>query len=136
VIVGEVKEGQVRLNPALRRAETISFALRRLGCCPEADVRAEARIIARCGQHQMSMPGHIPCSIRLVAFAGYRMATEHGVMTIALSHCAQFIAQRLREAQDVLAGSHFKDPVLAPFALQNKLAHAPAMDRAVEDRAT
>lgn len=55
----------------------------------------------------MSMAGHISCSIRLVAFAGYGMATEHGVMTIALSHCAQFIAQRLREAQDVLAGTPF-----------------------------
>ena len=32
VIVGEVKEGRTRLNPALRREETIAFALRRLGC--------------------------------------------------------------------------------------------------------
>src|SRR6266540_2147324 len=34
VIVGEVKEAEARINPALRRARTVAFALRRLGCCP------------------------------------------------------------------------------------------------------
>lgn len=35
VLVGEVKESEARLNPALRRRETLAFALRRAGCCPE-----------------------------------------------------------------------------------------------------
>jgi hypothetical protein len=125
IILGEVKEGRARLNPALRRAETIAFALRRLGCCPETQIAAEAQAIARTGQHEMYMTGLMYCRIRLVAFAGYGTATEPGVVTIPLSHCAEFIAERLHNARDVLAGTHFKDPILSLFALQEKLACAP-----------
>ena len=122
VIIGEVKEGRARLNPALHREETIVFALRRLGCCPEADVATEARVIAHTGQHEMAMPGQVRCRVRLVAFAGSGHASEHGVLTISLKHCAQFVTERLHEASDVLAGTQFKDPVLGLFALQGKLA--------------
>ncbi len=134
VIVGEVKEGQARLNPALRRAETIAFALRRLGCCPEAPVPAEARAIAHAGAHEMAMPGQVRCRIRLVVFAGHGHAPEPGVLLIPLSHCADCIFERLREGRDVLAGTQFKDPVLGLFALQDKLAHATGMDGDVGDR--
>lgn len=124
VIVGEVKEGQARLNPALRRVDTIAFALRRLGCCPEATVQAEAREIARVGAHEMIMPGQVRCRVRLVAFAGYGNVPEPGVLTVALGQCSQFIFDRLRAARDILAGTQFKDSVLALFALQDKLARA------------
>jgi hypothetical protein len=122
VIVGEVKEGHARLNPALRREETVAFALRRLGCCPEAEVSAQARAIARAGMHEMTMPGQVGCRLRLVTFAGYGYAPERGVLTVSLSHCVQFIRERLREARDVLTGTQFKDSVLGLFALQDKLA--------------
>ena len=128
VIVGEVKEGRARLNPGLRREETIAFALRRLGCCPEATVPAEARAIARAGAHHMTMPGQVRCRIRLVGFAGHGHTPEHGVLTVPLNHCARFIAERLRAARDVLAGVQFKEPVLGIFALQDKLAREADAD--------
>src|SRR5581483_7717534 len=130
VIVGEVKEGRARLNPALRREETIAFALRRLGCCPEATVQAEARAIARAGAHEMTMPGQVRCRVRLVGFAGYGNLPEHGALTVGLGHCAQFISERLRSAHDVLAGTQFKDSVLGLFALQDKLIYAEGIDDA------
>ena len=133
VIVGEVKEGRARLNSALRREETIAFALRRLGCCPETTVQAEARAIARAGAHEMTMPGQVRCRVRLVGFAGSGNLPEHGVLTVGLGHCAQFISERLRSARDVLAGTQFKDPVLGLFALQDKLAHPIGRDRGVDD---
>lgn len=121
LIIGEVKEGEARLNPALHRAETIAFALRRVGCCPEETVEAEARAVARDGIRDLAMPGRTPCRVRLVAFGGHGAASERGVLTLPLAHCAEHIAARLREYADVLAGGQLKDPVLGLFALQAKL---------------
>ena len=122
LIIGEVKEGQARLNPALLRAETVAFALRRAGCCPEEIVEMESRIVVQDGERLFTMPGGTPCRVRVVAFAGHGEASERGVRTISLAHCAAYIGQRLKEAEDVLAGAQFKDPVLSLFALQGKLA--------------
>ena len=132
MIVGEVKEGRARLNPGLRREETIAFALRRLGCCPEQAVPAEARAIARAGAHEMTMPGQVRCHVRVVGFAGHGHTPEPGVLTVPLNRCARFIAERLRAARDVLAGVQFKEPVLGIFALQDKLARKAGAD---DDRA-
>ncbi len=128
VIVGEVKEGRARLNPALRHEQTIAFALRRLGCCPETAVQAEARAVARAGVHEMAMPGQMRCRIRLVAFAGYGSLPERNMLTIELGHCVRFISERLRSARDILAGAQFKDAVLGILALQDKLARAPTSE--------
>jgi hypothetical protein len=128
VIVGEVKEGRARLNPALRHEETIAFALRRLGCCPEATVQAQARAIARAGVHEMTMPGQMRCRIRLVAFAGYGSLPERNVLTLELGHCVRFISEQLRSARDVLAGTQFKDAVLGLLALQDKVGRTPASE--------
>ena len=128
VIVGEVKEGQARLNRALRLPDTIAFALRRLACCPEPDVERVAAAIAREGARDMAMPGHTPCRVRLVAFGGAGRASERGVLTVPLAHCAEFISARLRAGADVLAGAQFKDPVLGLFALQAKIG-APDIPR-------
>ena len=138
LLVGEVKEGKARVNPALRRTETVAFALRRVGCCPEAKVDEQAWMIAQAGAKEMAMPGGLHCRVRLVAFAGHGSAAEpgghgehgvqgvqgvQGVHTISLAHCSEYISGRLREARDVLQGVHFKDPTLGLLALQEKLAH-------------
>jgi len=122
VIVGEVKEGKAQLNRPLQRVDTIAFTLRRVGCCPEEYVGEEAQRIARDGSHTFSMPGGMPCRLRLVVFAGRESVDEPGVLTIPLAHCAEFIRRRLGEARDVLAGIHFKDPILGLYALEEKLA--------------
>jgi hypothetical protein len=128
VLIGEVKEGAARLNPALRRAETVAFALRRVGCCPEDAVDEQARLIARDGERVLAMPGRVRCRVRLVAIGGHGTAVPVGVQTVSLAHCAQFIAERLREAHDVLAGAQFKDPVLGLFALQEKVTSYEARE--------
>jgi hypothetical protein len=126
VLIGEVKEGGARLNPALRRVKTISFALRRVGCCPEERVEAEARVIAQAGAAEMAMIGRVPCRVRIVAFAGHGLTGERGVLTIPLGHCAAFVRRRLREASEALAGVQFKDSVLGLLALEEKLARRGA----------
>ena len=129
VIVGEVKEGKAHINPALHRAETVAFALRRIGCCPEVMVDEEACIIAQGGEGRMTMAGGLPCMVRLVAFAGHGTVGEYGVHTVLLAHCAGFIAERLRDGRDVLSGTQFKDPVLGLLALQDKLSLQPGTPR-------
>ncbi len=121
VLVGEVKEGRARLNPALTRSQTVAFGLRRVGCCPEPEVEHTARRVVDEGSAWMQMPGGVPCRARLVAFAGYGMVDEPGMVTGPLAHCVEFITQRLREAREVAAGARFKDPVLGLFVLRAKL---------------
>ena len=121
VIIGEVKEGEAQLNPALLRAETVAFAIRRVGC-PVETVEMEARSIAEGGERHFTLPGRIRCLVRVVAFAGQGEVGKPGIRTISLAHCADFITRRLVEAEDVLAGIQFKDPVLSFLALQLKLS--------------
>lgn len=134
VVIGEVKEGQARLNPALRRADTAAFALRRVACCPDDQVEEEARAVVGAGQREFTMPGGMRCRARLVVFAGRGDAAERGVHTVTLRRRAEFIADRLREASDVLAGVQFKDPVLGLFALQHKLERGATPRQRHEER--
>lgn len=121
VLIGEVKEGQARLNRGLRRTETIEFALRRVGCCPEEDIADHARMILRNGHVKMEMPGGIPCRVRTIVFAGYGEAQDSGVKTVSLNTCEVFIRQRLSESRKILYGVQFRDSVLGLIALQEKL---------------
>ena len=121
VIVGEVKEGRAHLNPSLRRAETLAFALRRVGCCPEPRIPEEVQAILHAGRREMLMPGEVRCQVRIVVFCGSGESGEHGVQTVLLGHCWHFIEEKLRRAREALAGSHFKDPVLGLFLLHDKV---------------
>lgn len=121
VLIGEVKEGRARFNPALHRVDTIAFALRRVGCCPADRVEVEAGKIARTGSQEMLLPGGSRCRVRLVAFGSHGTARELGTRTISLSRCADYITERLRWSSDIMKGTQFKDPILGLFALQQKL---------------
>ena len=120
VIIGEVKEGRAEINPALRHQETIEFALRRLGCCPAAEVSKQAAVIAHRGSQEMGMDGR-RCRVRLVLFAGHGVAQSSHPFVVPLGRCIAFIQERMRLAPQALAGTQWKDPTLAMFALLTKL---------------
>lgn len=64
MIVGEVKEGAARFNPAMRDPLVLEAALARFGCCPDAHARdLTAKLLSR-GQ-VVTPAGH---SVRMVAF--------------------------------------------------------------------
>ena len=121
VVIGEVKEGEAQLNPGLRRRETVAFALRRVGCCPEDAVEREAEAVARAGRREMVMAGGLRCVVRLVAFAGRGGTARGASMTVPLRICAEAVIRRLQESKDVLAGTRLRDPVLEVLALGQKL---------------
>ena len=126
VIIGEVKEGHAELNPALHRQETIEFALRRLGCCPPAEVRKQAAAIARSGAQEMRMDG-LACRIHLVIFAGRSGDMHADLVIVPLARCVGFIQERMQFAPQAMAGVQWRDPTLAMFALLAKLrAKGPA----------
>ena len=125
VVIGEVKEGKAALNPALRRTETIAFALRRVGCCPEDRVDDEARIIARRGRREMALGAGLACVVRIVAFAGGHVRTTGADRTVPLDHCLASIAERLHRRGGALLGATFKDATLDLIALQEKLRTEP-----------
>ena len=124
LIIGEVKEGKARLNDALASEETIAFALRRVGCCPEEEIKDHARGIARGGTHAMNMAAGAECRGRLVVFAGKGEVATPGITTIALEHCADRIRERLHASGGLLLGAHFKDSTLALLALLEKVTTA------------
>lgn len=66
MIVGEVKRGRARFNPATRQPEVLAAALMRFGCCSPAEALALAQRLVRHGQARSSH-GHV---IRMVAFGG------------------------------------------------------------------
>lgn len=123
VIIGEVKEGRARLNPGLRRKETLAFALCRIGCCPEEEVEATAQHIAQRGSQNMEMPGYVPCHMRVVVFAGKGELAPKRYLTIPLSRCIQFIMQHLAENESVLRGVQFHESALSFLMLQQKLEY-------------
>ena len=83
VVIGEVKEGRARLNPGLRRQDTVAFALRRVGCCPEQLVEEQARAVVREGRREMVMAGGLRCVVRIVAFAGRGVGAPGAAATVA-----------------------------------------------------
>lgn len=125
VIIGEVKQGRAELNRGLRRNETVKFALRRTGCCPEAEIAEHARRIVRRGSATMPFPGGVKCQVRIVAFAGYGVEHDMRILTIPLAHCVSFVCNQLRAHAGELRTAQFREPVTGLLALLIKLGVDP-----------
>lgn len=129
LIIGEVKEGKARLNDALGRKETIAFALRRVGCCPEEELQGHARAIARGGRHAMIMGGGAECDARLVVFAGTGQVGTAGVTTVSLEHCIEHLRKRLHASGGLLLGAQFKDQTVGLLGLLEKVEQSQHRSR-------
>jgi hypothetical protein len=125
IIIGEVKQGRAELNRGLRRQETVSFALRRTGCCPEEHIAEHARRIVRRGSVRMTLPGGDTCQVRIVAFAGYGAEHDQRILTIPLAHCLHSVCSRLTNRDSGLRDAQFRDPTVGLLALMRKLGAEP-----------
>lgn len=117
MMVGEVKEGRAKLNPAVRDPDVLAVALARFGCCPgDRAVEAAEELLRRGSAH---LPvGH---RIRLVAFGGTGGGGGGPVdTTVSLGRVTEYLRSYLRKHWEVLRHAQFKDPTLGLLATLEK----------------
>jgi len=117
MIVGEVKEGAARFNPAMRDPVVLEVALARFGCCPAEHVRDLTRQLLTRG-HVVTPAGH---AVRMVAFGDIPDGGQQGAWTtVPMRHVVLFLRSHLREHWDVLRHAQIRDPALGVLALLEK----------------
>lgn len=117
MIVGEVKEGAARLNPALRDATTLEVALARFGCCPAEEAAGLSQLLLRTGRAGTGA-GH---EIRVVAFGSVSDSVRPGPWRIVpMRHVVEYLQQHLHEHWRVPRHAQIHGEGLAVLALMEK----------------
>ena len=117
MIVGEVKAGSARLDPAMRDATTLQVALARFGCCPAHEAGDVSRRLLRTGRAGTGA-GH---EIRVVAFGNASDSVRPSPWrTVPMSHVVEYLQQHLHEHWRVLRHAQIHDEGLAVLALMEK----------------
>lgn len=121
MIIGEVKEGRARFNPASRNPRVLGGALARFGCCMPEHVSGMVQELLRNGR-TTTRDGHV---LRMVAF-GMAGAAHAGRWTVVpLDHVVAFLRRHLHDHWGVLRHAQLKDTTLGLLALLEKAAAAP-----------
>jgi hypothetical protein len=122
MIVGEVKEGAARFNPATRDPAVLEVALARFGCCsPDQAAGLAARLLSR---GRVDAPGGH--AIRTVAFGAVPDTGSGGHWTtVPMGHVVDFLRSYLRDHWDVLRHAQIKDPTLGLLSLLEKWGSEP-----------
>lgn len=103
IIIGEVKEGPARMNPAMRDRGVLAAALRRFGCCPPERIEQVVEGLLREGEAE----SHCGQPIRMMAFGSLLgdLATkaESRFQTISMGNLIRFLKDYLNRHWDVLS---------------------------------
>ena len=117
MIVGEVKEGAARFNPAMRDPVVLAVALKRFGCCGAGDSRGLIQELLDRGQ-VIGPSGH---NIRMVAFGDAPEGNLPGAWTtVPMRHVVIFLQQYLRQHWEVFRHAPIKDTALGVLTLIEK----------------
>lgn len=119
MIVGEVKEGRAKFNPAARNPKVLATALARFGCCDVDEASTIVRELVKRGRVE-TQHGH---RIRMVAF-GSRTASNDRLAEreIAMGHMIGYLRNYLDENWEAFSKAQFKGEALAFLALLEKAA--------------
>ena len=113
MIIGEVKEGAARFNPAMRDPAVLQVALVRFGCCPPDHVQQVTRELLAHGR--ASVPGGH--SIRIIAFGDVQKNDPPAAWkTVAMRHVVQFLQTYLKAHWPVLRHAQIRDPAVGVLA--------------------
>jgi hypothetical protein len=116
MLVGEVKEGRVRLNAAARDPAVLRAGLTRFGCCTPEEAPQVVAELGRVG-HAKTHSGH---EIRLVAFGSILGEKPVGYTSISLGHVVAFLQDHLRRHWDIVRHVQTKEPVLGFLLMLEK----------------
>lgn len=121
MIVGEVKEGTPKLNPAMRDPAVLEAAFARFGCCAPADAPALVQELLTVGQ--VTAPeGHL---IRTVAFGNTAHPNRPGNWHIVpLEHILDYLREHLSRNWATVGRTQIKDDTLGLLALIEKAHRA------------
>jgi len=116
MIIGEIKEGRARFNPATRDPSVLRVALARFGCCPADHLdHVVAELLSR-GRAQTPV-GH---AVRMVAFGASAAPGNSRWHTVSLEHVVAFLRAHLQNHWPILRHAQLRDPGLAYLALLEK----------------
>ncbi len=116
MIVGEVKEGSARFNPAARDPRVLAAALVRFGCCPPESVADTVQDLLHRGAAQ-TPAGH---TVRMIAFGSTGTDRRRRHKVITMGHIVEFLRAHLRHHWRELGRTHLSQPALAFLALLEK----------------
>jgi len=122
MIVGEVKQGRIRFNPAARDPLVIAAALRRFGCCASDHTADVVRRLLQQGSARTPEGHHV----RMVAFgSGESTDRKTSYHVVTLERILAFLRGHLRDNWQYLAHAHLTQPALSLLALMEKLRKQP-----------
>lgn len=145
MIVGEVKQGRARLNPAMHDSRVLAAALARFGCCDRTDAPALTRRLLATGRVH-TPAGH---TVRIVAFgdtaahlnttqnqrpgsdvralpAHTRVGVPGADATVSMRHVVDFLQKHLAAQWPQARHTQFHDPALGVLAMLQKWADPPS----------
>lgn len=111
MLIGEVKEGRARMNPAAHDPDVIAAGLARFGCCEPEHAAHIAREVLHHGE-ALTHEGH---KVRLVVFSGHGGA-EGPYRVVHLGHVLDYLFDFLDEVWLEPGHTELKDPTLALLA--------------------
>lgn len=122
VVIGEVKEGQSRLNPPLRTREVLEAALWHSGGCMPADIDATVTSLLDTGEARAEHCHGGVQRIRLVAFGGTRPDEEKPhYRVVPLLDVLAFLRRTIADNPEVFGVLDVDDSALGMLLLLDKM---------------
>ena len=121
VIVGEVKQGPAKLNPAITRHEVLHHILGRLEWIYENGVATTVEDLQSSGSSESPGRSGAVIRTRLVAFGGYQ--GEPSLNTMPLGHVLGQVVSFFERFEDVLRPGQFSAPAPALLHLLVKCGY-------------
>lgn len=116
MIVAEVKQGKVHINPGARNRHALAATLARFGCCGKDEAPSLVQALLQHGRAQ----GESDHVIRMVVFASSGERAPRGWHWVHLDQVFRFLDNYLRTEQGVLGHVDLHDPALAWLSLLHK----------------
>lgn len=116
MLIGEVKEGPARFNPALRDPAVLEAAIVRFACC---SAEAAQKVIGELLKDGTALTPH-GHHVRLIAFGMGGPHALSGQHVIRMEHVVHFLRRHVHENRRILRAATMHDPVLSLLNLLDK----------------